>query len=115
VLENQNSIETLKKLQTRIGKEALPGFLIEYIKATSLEGPGLFAIHTASSIGGSVDANQAAISRDKGFMGKSQLEPKRFTNAVHHVKIFYNKKRKARLFYKFQGSLQFIQNLRGTT
>jgi Z1 domain-containing protein len=114
VLEDQTSTDTLKKLQTRIGKEALPGFLIEYIRATSTGGPGLLAIHSASSIVGSRDANQAAISRDKGFMGKSQLEPKRFTNAVHHVKIFYNKKGKARLFYKFQGNLQFIQNLRGT-
>jgi hypothetical protein len=115
VLEDQGNIETLRKLQTRIGKEALPGFLIEYIKATSLSGPGLFAIHTSSSIAGSRDADQTAISREKGFMGKSQLEPKKFTRAVHHVKIFHNKRNRARLFYKFQGSLQFIQNLRGTT
>ena len=37
VLEDQGNIETLRKLQTRIGKEALPGFLIEYIKAILLE------------------------------------------------------------------------------
>ena len=91
VLEDQGNIETLRKLQTRIGKEALPGFLIEYIKATSLSGSGLFAVHTASSIAGSRDADQTAISREKGFMGKSQLEPKKFTSAVHHVKIFLHR------------------------
>ena len=112
VLENPTSIDTLKKLQAEIGKDALPGFLIEYINTTSQNLPGALAIHTASSIAGSIDANQTTISRDKGFMGKSQLEPKRFPGAVHHLKVFFNKKNKAKLFYKFKGSLQFVQNLR---
>jgi hypothetical protein len=47
-------------------------------------------------------------------MGKSQMEPQKFPNAVHHVKIFYNGSNRAKLFYKFQGGLQFIQNLKGT-
>ncbi len=109
VLENQTSVDTLTKLQAKIGKDALPGFLIDYIKS-SQSTPDVLAIHTASSIAGSKDANQAKISRAKGFLGKSQLELNRFPNAVHHVKILYNKKKKARLFYKFQGSVQFIQN-----
>jgi hypothetical protein len=107
-----SNIETLKKLQTKIGKDALPGFLIDYIRAASQNLPGALAIHTASSIAGSTDAKQATISRDKGFMGKSQLEPKKFPDAVHHVKIFFNKKNGAKLFYKFRGSVQFVQNLR---
>jgi Z1 domain-containing protein len=112
VLQDHSSIDTLRKLQAKIGKDALPGFLIEYIKTASQNTPGSLAIHTASSIAGSTDARQATISRDKGFMGKSQLEPKKFPDAVHHVKIFFNKKNRAKLFYKFEGSLQFIQNLK---
>lgn len=112
VSENQQSVETLRKLQAKIGKDALPAFLIQFIDARLKDMPGPLAIHTASSIGGSSDADQAAISRDKGLMGKSQLEPKKFPDAIHHIKVFYNRKRKARLFYKLQGSLQFVQNLK---
>jgi len=111
VLEGQQSVETLKKLRKEIGNNALPAFLIEYIEAVSQGGAGLLAIHTASSIEGyGSKANQKTISRAKGFMGKSQLETKRFPDAVHHVKIFRNKQGRARLFYKFAGSLQFVQN-----
>ncbi len=115
VLEDQNSLATLQGLRAKIGNDTLPAFLIDYIAAVAPNGPASLAIHTASSIEGYKDtADQAAISRDKGFMGKSQLEPKKFPNAVHHIKIFYNAGRKARLFYKYQGSLQFVQNLRNS-
>ena len=112
VSRDQRSIDTLEELQDRIGNNALPGFLIDYIRTVSQGARGTLAIHTASSIAGSTDADQTAISRKKGFIGRSQLEPKKFPGAVHHVKIFFNKKKKAKLFYKFLGSLQFIQNLK---
>jgi hypothetical protein len=111
VSKDPQDINTLKKLRIKIGNDALPKFLIDYIDAVSQGGAGLLAIHTASSIEGyGAKANQKTISRAKGFMGKSQLETKRFPNAIHHVKIFRNKHCRARLFYKFAGSLQFVQN-----
>jgi hypothetical protein len=110
----QEDISTLEALRKQIGNDALPSFLIGYIRAMMASVGGTLAIHTASSIatyGGSAD--QATISRDKGFMGNNQLELKKFPSAVHHVKIFYNNESRARVFYKYQqGSLQFIQNLR---
>jgi hypothetical protein len=115
VLEDQSSIETLKKLRKNIGSDALPQFLIQYIETMSHRRPGLLAIHTASSIANTRTANQETISRVKSFIGKSQLEEGKFPNAVHHVKIFYNAKGKAKLFYKFKGSLQFVQNLRSSS
>jgi hypothetical protein len=112
VLVNPTSVSTLETLREKIGNDALPGFLIEYIRAVLAGGGGTLAIHTAASIANyGSSANQAAISRDKGFMGKNQLEPKKFPGAVHHVRIFYNAENRAKLFYKYQGSLQFIQNL----
>jgi hypothetical protein len=110
--QDPNSVSTLKRLQAEIGDDALPTFLIDYIAAVTPNGAVSLAIHTASSIQGSQDANQAAISREKGFMGKSQLELKKFPNAVHHIKIFHNAAGKAKLFYKYVGSLQFVQNLK---
>lgn len=112
VQQAPTDLGTLQSLHAKLGNEALPQFLIDYIKAVMTGGGGTLAIHTASSIAFyGASANQAAISRDKGFMGKSQLEAKKFPNASHHVKIFHNAVGKAKLFYKYGGSLQFIQNL----
>jgi hypothetical protein len=111
VERDQSSLETLRKLRKKIGNDALPTFLIEYIGAMSKSKDETLAIHTAASIEGyGKSANQKTISRDKGFIGKSQLELKRFPNAIHHIKILHNKARKARLFYKSGRNLQFLQN-----
>jgi hypothetical protein len=113
ILEDQSSVETLRKLRDQIGDDAIPKFLIEYIETVAPNGPRSLAIHTASSIAGYGDtANQSSISRDKGFLGNPQLEEKKCPEAVHHIKILYNAEGRAKLFYKFKGSLQFVQNLR---
>jgi hypothetical protein len=112
-MKGQTSINTLNELRHKVGNDALPQFLIDYIKAAPGNVAASLAIHTASSIEGSSDANKVAISREKGLMGRSQLEPKKFPDAVHHVKVFHNGAGKAKVFYKFQGNIQFIQNLQG--
>lgn len=112
VTKDQNSVHTLTELRQKIGNVALPQFLIDYINSTCPDGPESLAIHTASSIAGYERPIRETISRKKGFIGKSQLELTKFPGAVHHIKIFYNDKGKARLFYKFSGSLQFVQNLK---
>jgi len=111
VSKGQTDTSTLRELRKRIGNDALPMFLIEYIEAVSQGNPGSLAVHTSSSIEGyGKTADQKMISRDKGFMGKSQLESKKFPDAVHHVKILRNKAGKARVFYKSRNSLQLLQN-----
>jgi len=114
VLTNQTSVATLQALRAQIGNEALPDFLIQYIETLTLNNSGSLAIHTSSSIEDyGASANQSTISRAKGFMGKSQLEASKFPDAVHHIKIFRNAAGKAKVFYKYQGSLQFVQNIKG--
>ena len=111
VLKNQTSVETLRELRKKIGDAALPKFLIDYIEAMLKSKDGTLAIHTASTIENyGESANQKTITRDKGFIGKSQREPKKFPDAAHHIKILYNKEKKARLFYKSAKNLQFLQN-----
>jgi len=113
ILSDQTAIATLEELREKIGNDALPHFLIQYITQVAPNGAQSLAIHTSSSIATyGPSANQDAISRDKGFMGKTQLEPAKFPNAVHHIKIFHNASDKARLFYKYKGSLQFVQNIK---
>jgi hypothetical protein len=112
VSENPTSIETLKKLQAKIGEEALPSFVIEFIETSLANAPGSLAIHEASSIAGyGSSADKQSISRKKGFMGKPQLEAVKFPNAMHHVKIFHNGSLgKARVFYKVGGGVQFMEH-----
>ncbi|WP_434657149.1 Z1 domain-containing protein [Chromobacterium violaceum] len=113
VREAPTSPETLAKLQAVIGIEALPQFLIDYIKASLRSSPGTLAIHESSSIDGYTDAeglSKELIVRKKGFIGKPQLERAKYITATHHIKIFHNSSNKARLFYKFTEGIQFIQN-----
>jgi hypothetical protein len=110
ILKGQTNVGTLRKLMAKLGKQALPKFLIDYIETVQPNGVGSLAIHKCSPIPKGKSYDQAAISRDKGVMGTSQREPDKFPKAVHHIKIFFNESKKARLFYKREGSVQFIQN-----
>jgi len=113
VNQNSTDIGTLGALRARIGNDSLPQFLIDYISAMLRAGSGSLAIHLASSIANyGQSANQEAISRAKGFMGKPQLEEGKFPGAAHHVKIFFNSNGKGKIFYKYKEKIQFIQNLR---
>ncbi len=113
VASHPAALQTLKDLAAAVGSDALPEFFVKYVAAALQVQPGTLAIHTASSIANyGPTADVDAISRTKGFLGKPQLEEKRFPNAVHHVKILHNGKGKARVFYKNLVRVQFVQNLK---
>ncbi len=115
VAEDPKSIATLRKLATAVG-DAVPSYLIKYLDAMLKRNPGTLAIHEAGTIENyDPDADGVdieAISRAKGFIGTSQLEKARFPNAIHHVKIFHNGKKKARVFYKNVRRVQFVKNMK---
>lgn len=112
VAADAKNVATLTKLAAQIG-EAVPKFLIDYLGAALQLRPGTLAIHPASSIAGYSNAEDVAtIARTKGFMGEPQLERNRFPDATHHIKIFFNGSAKARVFYKNEGGVQFVQNQR---
>jgi hypothetical protein len=76
-------------------------------------GDDSIVVHRCSPIKGYTDGpdiDKDKITRKKGFFGKTQMEPDKYPRAVHHLRVFYNEKGKARLFYKFVGSIQFIKN-----
>jgi hypothetical protein len=113
---DQTSPVTLKSLQALIGKSALPDFLIQYIETVVASDPAALAIHTTTSIETyGTSANKETISRDKGFIGKSQLEVKKFPSATHHVKVFNNADGKAKLFYKQISSFTTLHNTKKAT
>ncbi len=105
-------ISSIKKL---LGDNVIPDYLEKYIRSTSFKGNNSIALHPATSISGQKGGvDQKKIERAKGFFGRSQMQKEKFPDAIHHLKIFYNSYGKARLFYKFDGSIQFIKNLKST-
>ncbi len=111
IASNKASIDKLRQLATRIGDNKLPQFLIDYVVSFSPNGADSLAVHPSSSMAGYKDADQVNIERRKGFMGKSAMD--KYPNALHHIKIFYNDRERARVFYKYVGNIKFLKNLKG--
>ncbi len=104
------TFEKLERLSDVLGP-ALPDYVLKYIRRTSLGRPGAIGIHPAFDISGYADGpdiDKSAITRRRGFFGKSQAQ--RFPAAAHHLLVLRNGEGKARLLYKFAGSIQFIKN-----
>jgi hypothetical protein len=105
-------LSKMEKLEKWLGPEAFPTHLQQFISRTMYAGDKSLAIHPVGTIENYKDGpgvNKKAIIRDKGLMGQTARD---YPDAVHHLKIFQNKDQEARLFYKFNGSIQFIKNRR---
>jgi hypothetical protein len=102
-------IDALRKLQSVIGIGSLPDYLIRYVQRTMPAGADSIAIHAAGNVGNMKDADRVKIERTKGLMGQVRRD---FPNATHHFKIFYNDEGKARVVYRFDGSISFLQNVK---
>lgn len=106
-----NSVATLRQMQSVIGEAGLPTFLINFVEKMTPHGSKSLGIHLSAFAYES--ANQELITREKGFIGKSQLESTKpeYSEAVHHFKIFRNRQGKARLFYKYLAGINTVQNM----
>jgi hypothetical protein len=109
-------VKKLEQLAADFGDSVFPGYLKEFMVRTSPSPEEAIAIHASSSISGYSSKEQGLdkprIERRRGFMGTNQLEKGRYPRAVHHIKVFSNDQGKGRLFYKFEGSIQFVKNTR---
>jgi hypothetical protein len=116
VTTSASVVQKLEQLAAVFGRNVFPGYLKEFMVRTSPDPEQTIAIHGSSSIAGysakEDGLDKSRIERRRGFMGTNQLEKNRFPNAVHHIKVFSNDEGKARVFYKFEGSIQFIKNTR---
>jgi hypothetical protein len=106
----------LVKIADIYGSGVFPSHLKEFMSRTSPNPEHAIAIHGSSSIAGyktkEEGLDKLRIERRRGFMGTPQLEKGRYPSAVHHLKVFYNEEGRARLFYKFEGTIQFVKNTR---
>lgn len=109
---NVPSFEKLEQLSHILGDAHLPKYLKDYIRHFS-QGDDSLAIHSPFSIAGRKDANQENIERVRGFIGQSERQEGKYPNAIHHIYVLYNEMGKARVFYKYSGSIKFLKNLRG--
>lgn len=109
IQESNDPLACLKKLQDRIGSDSLPEYLIRYVQRILPKGPDSVAFHSSSTIEHMKDADKVKIERTKGLFGQVKRE---FPDAVHHFKIFFNSKNKARVIYKFNGNISFVKNVK---
>lgn len=112
-----SSVLKLKALAQLLGKDSLPEYLVDYVENFCPDGDASLAIHVPPiSIAGYTDKegeiDKATITRTRGFIGKRELDEERFPRAIHHIFILYNKMGKARVFYKYQGSVRFLKTAR---
>lgn len=111
--EPKKSLEKLKTLQCRLNN-GLPAYLVNFIEHFSPDGNNSLAIHSSTDISKWSDIDKEKIERPKGLIGNRDLEEKKYPHAVHHIKIFYNKDKKARVFYRYVGNIKFLRNLRNS-
>ncbi len=106
-------LQKLKALAKLLGRDCLPEYLINYIESFCPAGDKSIAVHHPMSVGGYTDkdgeVDKATITRTKGFIGKSQREVTKYPDAIHHINIIYNDTGKARVFYKYEGSVRFLK------
>jgi hypothetical protein len=105
-----DALASLTVLQAELGTEAVPDYLLRYVAQTSkAAGSDAIAIHPASPVENMRDADAEQIRRGKGLFGQARRDA---PNAIHHFKIFYNKRSKARLVYRFTGNITFLRNVK---
>jgi len=118
VEQNIKPIRKIKALAEILGKNCLPDYLINYIESFCPLGDKSIAVHPPMSIAGYTDKdgemNKTTITRTKGFIGKSQMEITKYPDAIHHINIFVNDAGKARVFYKYNGSVRFLKTAKRT-
>ncbi len=109
-----SSFEKMEELASVIGDQAFPPYLRRYVLKMCQSRQRYVAFHPSTSIAGykdGPDIDKQKIERGRGFMGRSDLQRTEFPDAIHHFKVYRNLEGRARLFYKFDGSIQFIKNI----
>lgn len=106
---NKSEKDKLNQLATLLGDAAMPGYLVRYIQRTSIGSSGTLHVHEPLGMSNYKDADPQMISRGKGFIGSTQLK-KAPKSTVHHLFVVHNGKGKARLIYKFIGTIKFLKN-----
>ncbi len=110
VSSEDSNISKLEKLQSLLGEENFPAYVLSYIREFSPQGDNSITLHSSHSIANMHDADQQNISRKRGFMGGANFSKN--SPVAHHLRISHNAIGQARLFYKYNGSIKFLKNFK---
>ena len=108
-----SNADKLERFSETIGQVGFPVYLKRFILRTATRVEQDVGMHSSSTISNyrdDKDLNKERIERKRGFFGRSQKLA--FPTASHHLKIFRNDAGAARLFYKYEGSIQFMKNVK---
>lgn len=98
-------------LADAIGDAAFPIYLREFILRSLALGQHKLKLFNSAGMFPSMTHDEVTqIQRRQGFLTIRASD--RVDNTVHFLRIFRNDQGKARLFYKFDGSVEFIKNLK---
>lgn len=103
--EKLSNFDKLIKLSKYIGDDALPLFLLNFIKSFLPYGNQSIALH-----GVRIATNEysEALDRPRGVLGGDDF--KKFPDAIHHILIYRNEAGKARLIYAYKGNIKTLKN-----
>lgn len=109
---NQQMLDALRE---HFSDSEFPDYLCSYLRHDLENSKTDISFHHSSGFGTGpsnyTNEEVANIRRKKGIFANNEFARSERKDAKHHLKIFYNNKGKARLFYKINGkSIKFIQN-----
>lgn len=111
----RSDTEMLTALKEVFSDTEFPDYVQKYLIQNLAGRKSRVSFHQASSFGQRAKTytseERASIRRKKGIFATNEYNRSEIPSAMHHLKIFYNDDRKARLFYKINGStIRFIQS-----
>jgi hypothetical protein len=115
--KGQSDQQMLDALHEHFTDNEFPKYLYDYLTQDLIASKTNISFHSASSFGASsstyTEEEIQNIRRKKGIFANNEFTRSEHPEARHHLKMFYNKIGKARLFYKINGnSIKFIRNKR---
>lgn len=111
--QNIRPIQKIKAISELLGNGCLPDYLISYIESFCPIGDDSLVVHGSKSISGYTEKegemDKNTITRAKGFIGDREMELTKYPNAIHHINVLFNESGKARIFYRYRGSIRFLK------
>jgi hypothetical protein len=113
--KHESDSDHLRSLRKALPGDLFPDYVYDFINADILDSVGNICFHSSSEFGQRatryLPEEIANIRREKGIFSNNEFRRGGRPDARHHLKIFFNSKGKARLFYKMNGDkVKFIQN-----
>jgi hypothetical protein len=99
--DSAGGLAEFEKILKLLPNDYVTDHILKFVRSQAAAKPKLVAFHFSGAIEKFKDADYIEIKRDRGFFGKGDLEEKKFPEAVHHFKIYFNKSGNARLYYKY--------------